>query len=104
MLRARVTHAITNGIVAGVASFLESTGEHGAALRALILGAVVAGLSGGAGAAIRSRTAGGIDLEPADLSELLSRLSELEAQVHHLASLVNALLGEAQLRQQEGRK
>ena len=99
MLRARVTHMLTVGAIAGLAAYAEEPGAHGATLRSLVLGAVVAGLSGGAGAGIRRLTTGGLRSE--DFSEVLTRLMVLEAQVHKLTSLVTAALGHIELEQQE---
>jgi hypothetical protein len=102
MLRARVTHMLTVGAIAGIAAYAESPAVHDAPLRSLVLGAVVAGLSGGAGEGIRRLTAGGLRSE--DFSEVLSRLIVLEAQVHKLTSLVTAVLGHIELEQEARRR
>jgi hypothetical protein len=102
MLRARISHAVTVGAIAGAAAYVESPGAHDAPLRSLVVGALVAGLSGGAGAVIRRRVSA--DPPASDLCEVLSRIAALEEQVHKLTSLVTALLGEIQLRnEREGR-
>jgi hypothetical protein len=104
VLRARVTHAATVGAIAGMAAYANSPSLHDAPVRSLLFGALVAGLSGGAGAVIRRRSEG--KLPAGDLCEVLTRLSALEAQVHQLTSLVTALLGEWQLRaeREKGRR
>jgi hypothetical protein len=102
VLRARITHAVTVGAIAGVANFAESPSAHGATLRAVVLGALVAGLSGGAGEVIRRSTLGGLRQE--DFSEVLSRLLLLEAQVHKLTSLVTAALGQLELQAEQGQR
>lgn len=102
MLRARITHAVTVGAIAGVAAYAETPGTHEASLHAVLLGALVAGLSGGAGELIRRMSAGGLRSE--DFSEVLTRLIVLEEQVHKLTSLVTACLGQLELQQEQERR
>jgi hypothetical protein len=90
-----VFHALTVGALTGGAFWVESPAAHGVGWRALLVGAAVAGLSGGAGAVIRSRQASPWPAE--DMGELVAKLAELDAKVLRLTNLVTTLLAESQL-------
>jgi hypothetical protein len=96
MLRARLTHAASVGVIAGVSAYAESPSSHSAPLRALIVGALVAGLSGGAGAVIRWRTETKLPAE--DVGAVLERMAGIERQLHKLTNIVTALKLESDLR------
>lgn len=94
-------HAATVGAIAGVTSWLEAPHTPDSGLRALLVGAAVAGLSGGAGAAIRAKQS---PLGAEDIGEVLSRLAKVEGAVLELRSMVAVVLGERELSQRKGKQ
>jgi hypothetical protein len=90
--RWRATHALIVGAMSGMGAFLEAHHLDGA----ILLGAAVAGLSGGAGAVIRQRAGA------PEIDDVMARLAGLESDMHELRSLVTALLGNVELLTQRG--